>query len=115
MLRAALLAVALLLAAPAAGKAAACPPGARCAKLDLEDLRAALGADKLTLLGVSYGTKVAGEYARRFPQHTAGLVLDSPVSVESLDGTFELRQLAMPRMLRDACAKNPCRRSIPDP
>jgi pimeloyl-ACP methyl ester carboxylesterase len=81
---------------------------------DLDDLRAKLGADKLWLLGISYGSKVAGEYARRFPQHTAGLVLDSPVSVDALDGTFELRQLAMPRMLRDACAKAPCRQSVPD-
>ena len=36
---------------------------------DLEDLRVALGVDKLTLLGVSYGAKVAGEYARRYPAH----------------------------------------------
>src|SRR4051812_10019378 len=83
--------------------------------LDLEDLRGALGVDKLWLLGISYGTKVAGEYARRFPQHTAGVVLDSPVSTDALDGTFELRQVAMPRMLRDACAKAPCRSSVPDP
>ncbi len=83
--------------------------------LDLENLRGALGVDKLWLLGISYGTKVAGEYARRFPQHTAGVVLDSPVSTDALDGTFELRQVAMPRMLRDACAKAPCRRSVPDP
>ena len=83
--------------------------------LDLEDLRAKLGVDKLTLLGVSYGTKVAGEYARRFPQHTAGVVLDSPVSVDALDGTFELRQLGMPRMLRDACARGVCKRTVPDP
>jgi pimeloyl-ACP methyl ester carboxylesterase len=82
--------------------------------MDLEDLRAKLGVDKLTLIGISYGTKVAGEYARRFPQHTAGVVLDSPVSTDQLDGTFELRQLAMPRMLRDACAKAPCRASVPD-
>src|SRR5262245_9114415 len=82
---------------------------------DLEDLRAKLGVDKLWLLGISYGTKVAGEYARRFPQHTAGVILDSPVSVEALDGTFELRQVAMPRMLRDACAKAACRRTVPDP
>jgi len=38
---------------------------------DLEDMRVKLGVDKLTLIGISYGTKVAGEYARRFPQHTA--------------------------------------------
>src|SRR3954471_21816746 len=83
--------------------------------LDLEDLRGALGVDKLWLLSISYGTKVAGEYARRFPQHTAGVVLDSPVPVEQLDGTFEMRQVAMPRMLRDACAKAPCRSTVPDP
>jgi pimeloyl-ACP methyl ester carboxylesterase len=83
--------------------------------MDLEDLRAKLGVDKLTLIGISYGTKVAGEYARRFPQHTAGVVLDSPVSTDQLDGTFELRQVGMPRMLRDACAKSPCRGSVPDP
>jgi pimeloyl-ACP methyl ester carboxylesterase len=81
---------------------------------DLEDLRAKLGVEKLWLLGISYGTKVAGEYARRFPQHTAGVILDSPVSTDALDGTFELRQLAMPRMLRDACAKAACRRTVPD-
>lgn len=82
---------------------------------DLEDLRAKLGVDKLWLLGISYGTKVAGEYARRFPQHTAGVILDSPVSTDALDGTFELRQVAMPRMLRDACSQAECRRSVPDP
>lgn len=83
--------------------------------MDLEDMRAKLGVDKLWLLGISYGTKVAGEYVRRYPQHTAGVILDSPVSTDALDGTFELRQLAMPRMLRDACAKAPCRSSVPDP
>jgi pimeloyl-ACP methyl ester carboxylesterase len=82
---------------------------------DLEDLRAKLGVDKLWLLGISYGTKVAGEYARRFPLHTAGVILDSPVSTDALDGTFELRQVAMPRMLRDACSQAECRRSVPDP
>ena len=34
---------------------------------DLENLRVALGVDKLTLFGVSYGAKVAAEYARRYP------------------------------------------------
>src|SRR5262249_20954363 len=52
---------------------------------DIEDLRAALGVEQITVLGVSYGTKVAAEYARRFPAHTSGLVLDSAVPVENLD------------------------------
>ena len=45
--------------------------------LDLEDLRVALGAEQLTLLGVSYGAKVAQTYARLYPQRTARMVLDS--------------------------------------
>jgi pimeloyl-ACP methyl ester carboxylesterase len=82
---------------------------------DLEDLRVALGVDKLTLLGVSYGTKVAGEYARRYPAHTAAVVLDSPAPVDGLDGVGELRQLGAPRVLREACAPGPCGRTISDP
>lgn len=43
---------------------------------DLEAVRAALGADTLNLVGVSYGTRVAQQYAARHPQHTRTLVLD---------------------------------------
>jgi pimeloyl-ACP methyl ester carboxylesterase len=83
--------------------------------LDLENLRQALGVDKLTLLGVSYGTKVAGEYARRFPQHTAAVVLDSPVSVDGLDGVERLPVLGAPRVLREVCYPGPCHRTVRDP
>ena len=81
---------------------------------DLEDLRAALGVDRLTLLGVSYGTKVAGEYARRFPDRTAALVLDSPVALEPLDVDGLGGIAAMPRMLREVCASGPCARTVAD-
>src|ERR1700754_882064 len=60
---------------------------------DLEDLRRALGVDKLTPLGVSYGAKVASEYARRFPASPAAGVLDSPTPVDGLDGFDQLRVL----------------------
>ena len=65
---------------------------------DLEDLRVALGVEKLTLLGVSYGTKVAGEYARRFPAHRRAVVLDSPVPVEG-----STRSTSCARSARRAC------------
>jgi pimeloyl-ACP methyl ester carboxylesterase len=81
---------------------------------DLEDLRVALGVDKLTPLGVSYGTKVAAEYARRYPQHTAALVLDSPAPVDGLDGTAVLPVLGAARVLREVCSPGPCVRSVPD-
>jgi pimeloyl-ACP methyl ester carboxylesterase len=81
---------------------------------DLEDLRQALGVDELTLYGVSYGTKVAAEYARRFPDHTAALILDSAVPVDGLDDTSQLPQLADQRMLREVCRPAACRRSVGD-
>jgi pimeloyl-ACP methyl ester carboxylesterase len=82
---------------------------------DLENLRAALGVDKLTLYGVSYGTKVAAEYARRFPAQTAAVILDSAVPVDGLDATSQLPQLAEERMLREVCRPAACRRTMGDP
>ena len=39
---------------------------------DLESLRVAGGYDKLVLFGVSYGTKVAEDYAAAYPTNVAG-------------------------------------------
>jgi pimeloyl-ACP methyl ester carboxylesterase len=44
---------------------------------DLDAVRKALGATQLNLLGVSYGTRVAQQYAMRHPANTRTLVLDS--------------------------------------
>ncbi|MGN9846230.1 alpha/beta fold hydrolase [Nonomuraea sp. H19] len=44
---------------------------------DLDALRAALGDDKLTYYGVSYGTLIGQLYAERFPQRVRALALDS--------------------------------------
>ena len=46
---------------------------------DLEAVRQALGAAAFDLVGVSYGTRVAQQYARRYPQAVRSLVLDGPV------------------------------------
>ena len=82
---------------------------------DLEDLRAALGLERLTLFGVSYGTKVAGEYARRFPERTAAVVLDSPVGVDGIDFIDVGGIQALPRVLRETCAAGPCAGTVRDP
>ena len=44
---------------------------------DLESVRKALGVEQLNLVGVSYGTRVAQQYAMRHPEHTRTIVLDS--------------------------------------
>ena len=46
---------------------------------DLDDVRKAAGFDRLNLIGISYGTRVAQQYALRHPQHVRTVTLDSPV------------------------------------
>jgi pimeloyl-ACP methyl ester carboxylesterase len=46
---------------------------------DIDALRSALGAVRLTLDGVSYGTYVAERYALQYPTRVARIVLDSVV------------------------------------
>lgn len=43
---------------------------------DLDRVREALGYQRLNLYGISYGTRVAQHYLRRFPQHVRSVVLD---------------------------------------
>jgi pimeloyl-ACP methyl ester carboxylesterase len=43
---------------------------------DLDDVRAALGYEKLALFGGSYGTRFYLDYARRHPDHVESMVLD---------------------------------------
>ena len=46
---------------------------------DLEAVRLALGGPQLDLIGVSYGTRLAQQYAMRHPAAVRSIVLDSPV------------------------------------
>ena len=46
---------------------------------DIEDLRRALDVPRLSLFGLSYGTRVALTVARDFPDSVASMVLDSPL------------------------------------
>src|SRR4051794_18208990 len=80
---------------------------------DVEDLRRALGVERLTLYGVSYGTNVAAESARRFPARTAAVVLDSPIT--GTEDAFD-RQIfaALPHVLRQVCTGE-CPRTVGDP
>ncbi|MGV8941906.1 MAG: alpha/beta fold hydrolase [Lysobacter sp.] len=43
---------------------------------DLDSVRAALGVTQINLVGVSYGTRVAQQYAATYPQHARSAVLD---------------------------------------
>src|SRR5512133_2008796 len=75
---------------------------------DLETLRVALGADKLTLDGVSYGTFVAERYAIAHPDRVAKLVLDSVVPAAGLDGLEVVGMHETARVLRLVCRAQHC-------
>ena len=75
---------------------------------DIETLRTALGAPRLTLDGVSYGTFVAERYALAHPTHVARLVLDSVVPQTGVDPLYRAALSASGRVLRSVCAARRC-------
>ncbi|MBX5483954.1 MAG: alpha/beta fold hydrolase [Myxococcaceae bacterium] len=67
--------------------------GTAIAMDDLDDVRAALGYERINLWGASYGTRAALIFARRHPEHVRSLVLDGVAPL----------QLVLPRdMAQDA-------------
>jgi pimeloyl-ACP methyl ester carboxylesterase len=83
--------------------------------LDLESLRKALGASKVALMGISYGTHVALQYARAFPQNVDRLILDSIVGPNGPNPFLLDTYRNLPRVLREQCAHNRCRGATTDP
>ena len=56
---------------------------------DLEWVRAALGEDRISYLGYSYGTALGATYVSRYPERVRALVLDG-----SIDPSFDLASFA---------------------
>jgi pimeloyl-ACP methyl ester carboxylesterase len=84
---------------------------------DLDAVRAALGYRRIDLYGVSYGTRVAQHYARRYPQRLRAMVLDGVVPPTLVLGP-EMAQDAERalRLTLARCAGEPaCRTAFGDP
>jgi pimeloyl-ACP methyl ester carboxylesterase len=75
---------------------------------DIEALRQAGGYEKLVLYGTSYGTKVALEYAERYPQHVEALLLDSTETADGPEAFHVSTFKAMAPALREICAGRGC-------
>jgi pimeloyl-ACP methyl ester carboxylesterase len=82
---------------------------------DIEAVRRAAGVDRVVPYGTSYGTKVALAYAQRYPQQTEALVLDSLVDLDGPDPFYRDTFQAVPRVLRDLCARGRCSGITADP
>jgi pimeloyl-ACP methyl ester carboxylesterase len=75
---------------------------------DIEAVRHAAGYKKLVLYGTSYGTKVALEYAERYPQHVESLVLDSVVPSNGPEPFGVSRFAAIGSALGELCSNHAC-------
>ncbi len=81
---------------------------------DLEAVRAAVGAEKVLLYGVSYGTKLALAYAKAYPARVERMILDSVADADDADA-FGLEPFqAVVASLRALCPAR-CRGVSPDP
>lgn len=69
---------------------------------DLEQIRRRIGADRINLIGHSYGAGLAAAYLAAYPQHVARVVFSSPVSLDPHDSSAGnlTSRLALTRRLR---------------
>jgi pimeloyl-ACP methyl ester carboxylesterase len=80
---------------------------------DLDAIRSAVGDDKLTYLGFSYGTLIGSTYAELFPDHIRAMALDGAID-PALDlehfrfGQAKAFEGALTSFLDDCAAKTSC-------
>lgn len=84
---------------------------------DLDLLRATIGVDQLNVAGISYGTRVAQQYAARYPAHTRTVTLDSIAPNTLVLGQEHALNLdaAIRQQFARCVADGACKRNIGDP
>lgn len=86
------------------------------AMTDLDQVRAALGYQRVNLYGLSYGTRAALTYLRMFPERVRAVLLDGvvpPTEVLGLDVAMDAQRALDLVIAR--CASDPsCREAFPD-
>ena len=83
---------------------------------DLEAIRSALGYTQLNLYGVSYGSRVAQHFARRYPESTRTVVIDGVVPPQIALGPeiATESQEAVDNILARCAADADCNERFPD-
>ena len=83
---------------------------------DLDDVRAALGYERINLYGGSYGTRAALVYMRRHPERVRTAVLDglAPVAMRLPSNMNADAHRALDRLFADCEADPGCREAFPD-
>ena len=84
---------------------------------DLDAVRAALGYERINVYGVSYGSRVAQHYLRRYPARVRSLILDgviAPGQVVGPDVAFDA-EAALAAILQRCKANKECTAQFGDP
>ena len=83
---------------------------------DIDQVRRAMGYEKINLAGVSYGTRAAQVYLRQFPETVRSVVLDSVVPMQLALGQEHAPMLdaAVARVLADCAADEVCSSRFPN-
>lgn len=84
---------------------------------DLDTIRTAIGAPQVNLVGVSYGTRVAQQYAATYPERTRAVVLDSVVPNTLVLGQEHARNLedALQALFAGCRSDAACLENLGDP
>ncbi len=85
------------------------------AMADADAVRAALGAERVNIVGVSYGTRAGLEYLRAYPQHVRRVVIDGVAPPDmTLPESFDVDiQAAIDKLIRDCADDKACARAHP--
>ena len=85
------------------------------AMADADAVRAALGADQVDLIGISYGTTAALEYLRAYPTHVRRVVIDgvAPPDMVLPESDDIDAQAALDALFRDCAAEPACAKAHP--
>ena len=83
---------------------------------DLDAVREALGYERLNLYGVSYGSRVAQHYAKRYPDAVRSIVLDGvvPPQLTLGPGIAIEAQAALDNIFARCAADDACAKRFPD-
>lgn len=83
---------------------------------DLDDFRAAMGYERINLVGVSYGTRAALTYMRRFESRvrTAILISPAPVAIKNPLHHARTAQEALDSLWTDCETDAACERTFPN-
>jgi pimeloyl-ACP methyl ester carboxylesterase len=82
---------------------------------DLEEIRAALGAPQINLIGGSYGTRLAMEYVRRHEDRVRAVILESAVPPDTHvpEDFGRFFEHALNGLLNECAASPPCAGEFP--